>query len=136
VGDGDNNKKHRKWLVRNGIPLAEGEQAWFQFKTVKSRLLMLEDVSVDMLEPRPKSIRLDGMSTCVRLEGLYWAILRTMADCNRITANALLTDLDREVQMHRGGVKNFSSLIRVMSTAHLLQMCPEGVRKRIMENIA
>ena len=134
-GGGDNNKKHRKWLVRNGIPFAAEEQPWFQFKAAKSRLLMLDGLGAEMLEPKPKSIRLDGMSTCVRLEGLYWAILKTMADCNRITTNALLTGLDREVQMYRGGVKNFSSLIRVMSTAHLLRMCPEGVRTLIMENI-
>jgi predicted DNA-binding ribbon-helix-helix protein len=121
--------------VRNGISFVESEQPWFKLNVVKSRLFVLDGLDMRMVDPRPKSIRLDGMSTCVRLEELYWAILKSMAECNRTTINTLLTALDRDVQMEVGGVKNFSSLIRVMSTVQLLKMCPEGVKLSVMENL-
>lgn len=121
--------------MRNGILSVEGDSQWFKLKVVKSHIHVLDDMDMRMAEPKPKSIRLDGMSTCVRLERLYWAILKSMADFNGTTTNTLLTAMDRDVQMHLGGIKNFSSLIRVVSTVQLLKMCPEAVMVSVMENI-
>lgn len=114
----------------------ENDHQCFKLKVVRSNFSFLHGLERRMLEPRPKSIRLDGMSTCVRLEGLYWAILKAMAKSNRTTTNNLLTALDREVQLELGGVKNFSSLIRIVSTAQLLTMCPEGAVNLVMDNMA
>ncbi|WP_230474731.1 ribbon-helix-helix domain-containing protein [Dyella monticola] len=113
----------------------ENDKAWFSFKSGKSSSALLEGLDKKLTEPRPKSIRLDGMSTCVRLEGVYWAILKTMASYNEMTTNVLLTAMDREVQLRLGGAKNFSSLIRVMSTTQLLRMCPDEVVTKVMQNI-
>lgn len=117
------------------LAIPYSEQSWFKLKTGKSAPIILEGLDRKMTEPKPKSIRLDGMSTCVRLEGLYWAILKTMASYNHMSTNVLLSALDREVQLSLGGAKNFSSLIRVMSTTQLLRMCPEEVLRNVMENM-
>jgi len=76
----------------------------------------------DMLQIRPvsRSVRLNGFSTCLRLEAVYWGILERIAEANRCSVSAVLSYVDREVHLRQGGVRNFSGLIRVICVAWLL----------------
>ncbi|MEN4825040.1 ribbon-helix-helix domain-containing protein [Pseudomonas sp. P39-UII1] len=82
----------------------------------------------DMLQIRPvsRSVRLNGFSTCLRLEAVYWGILERIAEANECSVSAVLSYVDREVHLRQGGVRNFSGLIRVICVAWLQQ--PPGVR--------
>ncbi|WP_333679478.1 ribbon-helix-helix domain-containing protein [Dyella sp.] len=113
----------------------DGRFKFKELKVVKSNFALLNDMDMRLAQPRPKSIRLDGLSTCVRLERIYWSILKCMAQSNGTTVNVLLSSLDRDVQLKLGGVKNFSSLIRVVCTAQLLEMCQEDAMDVVMEHV-
>lgn len=81
----------------------------------------------DMALARPlsRSVRLNGFSTCLRLEEVYWNILSEIARINTCSVSALLSYVDREVHLRYGGVKNFSGLVRVVCVVHALkgQVC-------------
>lgn len=77
--------------------------------------------NMNLAEPCSKSVRLNGFSTCLRLEKVYWNILSAMAHSNNCSINAVLSNIDREVHLRYGGVKNFSGLIRVVCVSHLIK---------------
>ncbi|MDB6145455.1 MAG: arylsulfate sulfotransferase [Pseudomonas sp.] len=81
----------------------------------------VEDFNMDLARPHSKSVRLNGLATCLRLEEVYWDILADIARSNCCSVNAVLSYVDREVHLRHGGVKNFSGLIRVVCVAHLLK---------------
>lgn len=113
----------------------DGRFRFQELKVVKSNFVLLNDMDMRLAQPKPKSIRLDGLSTCVRLERIYWSILKGIAQSNKTTVNVLLSSLDRDVQLKLGGVKNFSSLIRVVCTAQLLEMCPGNAMDAVIEHL-
>lgn len=86
----------------------------------------VENFNMDLAQPQSRSVRLNGLATCLRLEGVYWNILSEIASCNSCSINAVLSYVDREVHLRYGGVKNFSGLIRVVCVTHLLNA--EGFR--------
>lgn len=77
----------------------------------------------DMLQTQPvsRSVRLNGFSTCLRLEAVYWGILERIAAANQCSVSAVLSYVDRELHLRQGGVSNFSGLIRVICVAWLQQ---------------
>ena len=77
----------------------------------------------DMALARPlsRSVRLNGFSTCLRLEEVYWNILAEIARINTCSISALLSYVDREVHLRYGGVKKFSGLVRVVCVVHALK---------------
>ncbi|AQL40608.1 ribbon-helix-helix domain-containing protein [Pseudomonas syringae pv. actinidiae] len=81
----------------------------------------VEDFNMTLAQPHSKSVRLNGLATCLRLENVYWNILTGIATSNECSVNAVLSYIDREVHLRYGGVKNFSGLIRVVCVAHLLK---------------
>lgn len=81
----------------------------------------VEDFNMNLARPHSKSVRLNGLATCLRLEEVYWTILGDIARSNNCSVNAVLSYVDREVHLRHGGVKNFSGLIRVVCVAHLLK---------------
>ena len=81
----------------------------------------VEDFNMTLAQPHSRSVRLNGLATCLRLEHVYWNILSMIASSNDCSVNAVLSYIDREVHLRHGGVKNFSGLIRVVCVAHLLK---------------
>ncbi|MFJ3484059.1 ribbon-helix-helix domain-containing protein [Pseudomonas sp. NPDC090202] len=86
----------------------------------------VEDFNMELAQPQSRSVRLNGLATCLRLEEVYWNVLSEIARCNDCSINAVLSYVDREVHLRYGGVKNFSGLIRVVCVAHLLKA--DGLR--------
>ncbi|WP_301837175.1 ribbon-helix-helix domain-containing protein [Pseudomonas sp. JQ170C] len=76
--------------------------------------------NMSLAQPLSRSVRLNGFSTCLRLEQIYWRILERIAEANQCSVSAVLSYVDREVHLRHGGVKNFSGLIRVICVAYLL----------------
>lgn len=81
----------------------------------------VEDFNMNLARPHSRSVRLNGLATCLRLEEVYWGILADIARSNECSVNAVLSYVDREVHLRHGGVKNFSGLIRVVCVTHLLK---------------
>ena len=86
----------------------------------------LEAFDMQLARPEARSLRLNGKSTCLRLEKVYWEIIVRAARKKGVSVSALLSSLDRDVQFRFGEVANFSSLVRVVSVAQLAELlrCP------------
>jgi len=59
-----------------------------------------------------RSIRLNGLSTSVRLECKFWEILDQMAEDEKISTPQFISTLHSEVITLHGEAKNFTSLLR------------------------
>lgn len=74
-------------------------------------------------QTRLKSVRLNGFSTSVRLENLYWQVLEEIALRDGMSLSHLLAKLHEELTFAHGGVENFASFLRVCCGRYLaLQM--------------
>jgi predicted DNA-binding ribbon-helix-helix protein len=59
-----------------------------------------------------RSIRLNGQSTSLRLEKVFWDILEEIAAAERMTVPRFISTLHREILLLRGEVPNFTSHLR------------------------
>jgi len=60
-----------------------------------------------------RSVRLNGFSTSIRLEALFWSILDQIAQREGMSTGRFISTLHDEVLQLRGEVGNFTSLLRV-----------------------
>lgn len=63
-------------------------------------------------EPVTRRMRLNGLSTSIRLERSFWAIIDTIAAREGVSTPAFVSKLHSEVLEFRGEVTNFTSLLR------------------------
>lgn len=59
-----------------------------------------------------RSIRLNGQSTSIRLEKVFWAILEDIAAAEGMTVPRFISTLHQEILLLRGEVPNFTSHLR------------------------
>lgn len=71
-------------------------------------------------ESRLRSVRMQGFSTSVRLENIYWGLLEEIARRDSLSVNAMLTRLYQELLETHGVVENFSSFLRVCCARFLM----------------
>ncbi|WP_111411864.1 ribbon-helix-helix domain-containing protein [Billgrantia lactosivorans] len=64
-------------------------------------------------EPQTRSMRLDGVSTSVRLEGFFWAVLEEIGKRDGLTLSQLVARLSRECAEAGHDPANFASFLRV-----------------------
>lgn len=60
-----------------------------------------------------RSLRLRGVATSVRLEGLFWNVLEDIARRDGMRVNQLIARLHDELVDYRGEAANFTSFLRV-----------------------
>ncbi|EDT43930.1 ribbon-helix-helix domain-containing protein [Burkholderia ambifaria] len=66
-----------------------------------------------LYECRTRSVRIEGVTTTIRLENLFWHTLSDLAADTEITTNQLIARLHREVTEYAGQTVNFASFLRV-----------------------
>jgi len=76
---------------------------------------------LELIIPVQKSIKLNGRSTCLRLEKIYWMILKDIAQKEQKSITKLLSNIEMEICTKVGGVKNFSGLVRVACIVHVFE---------------
>jgi predicted DNA-binding ribbon-helix-helix protein len=59
-----------------------------------------------------RSIRLNGQSTSIRLEKVFWEILEHIAAAERMSVPRFISTLHQEILLLRGEVPNFTSHLR------------------------
>jgi predicted DNA-binding ribbon-helix-helix protein len=69
-----------------------------------------------------RSIRLNGQSTSIRLERLFWRLLEQIAKSEGLSVPRFISTLHREVLLLWGEVPNF--------TSHLRCICVVAIEKR------
>ena len=76
---------------------------------------------INLSVPRMRSLRVNGMSTCFRLEEIYWRLLDEMAARGGVSVSTLVSSWARYVDLRYGGVPNLSSFIRICCLVHLCE---------------
>ena len=71
-----------------------------------------------------RSIRMNGLSTSIRLERAFWQVLEEIAGAEGITAPQFISKLHSEVLELHGEVSNFTSLLRCACLVHLSRVAP------------
>jgi len=83
----------------------------------------------ELWQSRLRSVRMEGVSTSIRLENLYWRVLEELAARDRMSLPQLLARLHTELTEAHGKVENFSSFLRVCCGRYLmLQLAGEVPR--------
>ena len=59
-----------------------------------------------------RSIRLNGQSTSLRLEKVFWEILKDIAAAEAMSVPRFISTLHQEILLLRGEVPNFTSRLR------------------------
>jgi len=69
-------------------------------------------LSPDIYAFETRSIRLNGQSTSLRLEKVFWGILEEIAAGQGMTVPRFISTLHHEILLLRGEVPNFASHLR------------------------
>lgn len=78
-----------------------------------------EPVDPEQSDPVSRSLRIEGYSTSVRLESIFWRVLDGIARDEGMTTASLVGEIYRDVYSRSKKVKNFASLLRVICARHL-----------------
>ncbi|MEM5342728.1 ribbon-helix-helix domain-containing protein [Paraburkholderia azotifigens] len=78
------------------------------------------NLSADLLKPRQRSIRVNGLATCMRLEEIYWSIIEELARSESLTVGKLISRWAMEMDLAQGSVWNFTGYIRVVCVMQLI----------------
>lgn len=73
----------------------------------------------ELWRSRTKSLRIDGMSTSIRIENFFWNTLEEIAARDRMTVNQLITKLYYESIDAEHDLGNFTSFLRVCCGRYL-----------------
>ena len=80
-----------------------------------------------LYECRARSIRLHGAVTSIRLENLYWDVLKEIATRDGMSSNQLITKLYDEIVDYRGAIDNFTAFLRVCCLRYLSLMAEGSI---------
>ncbi|KAA0013491.1 ribbon-helix-helix domain-containing protein [Billgrantia pellis] len=73
----------------------------------------------DLWEPQTRSMRLDGVSTSVRLERFFWEVLEEIGRRDGLCLSRLVAKLSRECAEAGHDGENFASFLRVCCGRYL-----------------
>lgn len=79
----------------------------------------LSPEELDLYEPVSRSMRIEGYSTSVRLERIFWDVLDRMAAEQHQTVCGLVGSIYQEMHNSRDTPNNFTSILRVICLKHL-----------------
>ena len=77
--------------------------------------------SADLAMPIQRSVRLNGLATCLRLEEIYWTIIEALARQESVTVGKLLSRWALEMDLAHDVVRNFTGYVRVVCVVQLLR---------------
>ncbi|SAK61828.1 hypothetical protein AWB80_02714 [Caballeronia pedi] len=75
--------------------------------------------SLKLVEPRQRSIRINGLATCIRLEEIYWEIIEVLARQDSVSVGKLLSNWSMEMDLTGDNIKNFTAYVRVVCVVQL-----------------
>lgn len=89
----------------------------------------------DLWKSRTKSLRIDGMSTSIRIENFFWNTLEEIAARDRMTVNQLITKLYYESIDAEHDLGNFSSFLRVCCARYLSLISMGEISPSLADNL-
>jgi predicted DNA-binding ribbon-helix-helix protein len=77
--------------------------------------------STGFLKLRQRSIRLNGIATCLRLEEIYWLIIEELAREESLTVGKLISKWAMEMDLAHESICNFTGYVRVVCVVQLMR---------------
>jgi predicted DNA-binding ribbon-helix-helix protein len=77
--------------------------------------------SADLARPRQRSVRVNGLATCLRLEEVYWTIIERLAREESLTVGKLISRWALEMDLAHEDVWNFTGYVRVICVVQLMK---------------
>lgn len=85
---------------------------------------------INLSVPRMRSLRVNGMSTCFRLEEIYWTLLDRIAARAGVSVSVVVSSWARYADLRYGGVPNLSSFVRICCLMHMCEQELEALSTR------
>ena len=77
--------------------------------------------NVNLLTLRQRSVRLNGIATCLRLEEIYWLIIEELAHEEALTVGKLISRWAMEMDLAHESICNFTGYVRVVCVVQLIR---------------
>jgi len=77
--------------------------------------------NTDLLRLRQRSVRLNGIATCLRLEEIYWSIIEELAREESLTVGKLISRWAMEMDLAHESIWNFTGYVRVVCVVQLMR---------------
>ena len=77
--------------------------------------------SADLAKPRQRSVRVNGLATCLRLEEIYWSIIEELVREESLTVGKLISRWALEMDLAHENVWNFTGYVRVVCVVQLMK---------------
>ncbi|WP_408228158.1 MULTISPECIES: ribbon-helix-helix domain-containing protein [Paraburkholderia] len=77
--------------------------------------------NTDLLKLRQRSVRLNGIATCLRLEEIYWSIIEELAREESLTVGKLISRWAMEMDLAHESTWNFTGYVRVVCVVQLMR---------------
>ncbi|SMP82498.1 Predicted DNA-binding protein, contains Ribbon-helix-helix (RHH) domain [Desulfonatronum zhilinae] len=90
----------------------------------------------DLWKSQTKSLRIDGVSTSIRIENFFWSTLEEIATRDRMTVNQLITRLYFESIDADHDLGNFTSFLRVCCARYLALMAAGELSPALSEELS
>ena len=85
---------------------------------------MLADQNPKNYQYSTRSVRLNGQSTSIRLENLFWKVLKEMSSIENKSVSQFISILHLEVLETHNEIDNFTSLLRCACILHKEKQVP------------
>lgn len=79
------------------------------------------DFNMGLLKLRQRSVRLNGIATCLRLEEIYWEIIEKLAREESLTVGKLISRWAMELDLANESILNFTGYVRVVCVVQLIK---------------
>lgn len=79
------------------------------------------DFNMGLLKLRQRSVRLNGIATCLRLEEIYWSIIERLAREESLTVGKLISRWAMELDLANESILNFTGYVRVVCVVQLIK---------------
>lgn len=89
----------------------------------------------ELWKSHTKSLRIDGVSTSIRIENFFWSTLEEIAARDQMTVNQLISKLYYESIDAEHDLGNFSSFLRVCCARYLSLMAEGEIPNSLEESL-
>ena len=90
----------------------------------------------DLYKTVNRSIRIDGHSTSIQLEVVFWDLLDEIAQSQKLTTPKFISTLYSEAIEINGEIHNFASMLRSTCALYLAGHRPEKEELRVLNRAA
>ncbi|MFM0227916.1 ribbon-helix-helix domain-containing protein [Paraburkholderia dipogonis] len=98
----------------------QGSAFSYSYTCTHMRMTRYCNFTPQLARPRQRSVRINGLATCLRLEEVYWRIIEEIARQEAVTVGKLISRWALEIDLTQETICNFTGFIRIICVTQLL----------------